>query len=95
MAATIKDISQKAQVSIATVSKVLNGDYNKVSDETKERILKIADELDYRPNLLARNLVRKKSTIIGLIVPDVSNHRRSPPFWLYAHDRQHRPHGLT
>ena len=73
MAATIKDISQKAQVSIATVSKVLNGDYNKVSTETKERILKVADELDYRPNLLARNLVRKKSTIIGLIVPDISN----------------------
>lgn len=73
MSVTIKDISSKSSVSIATVSKVLNGDYSKVSDETRDRILKVAEEMDYRPNLMARSLVRKKSTLIGLIVPDISN----------------------
>lgn len=73
MAATIKDISAQAGVSIATVSKVLNGDYSKVSQETKARILKIADELNYRPNMLARGLVSQKFSMVGLIIPDISN----------------------
>ncbi len=73
MAVTIKDISREAAVSIATVSKVLNGDYSKVSDETRDRILKVADELHYRPNLLARGLVSQKFHMIGLIIPDISN----------------------
>ncbi|NLB90039.1 MAG: LacI family transcriptional regulator [Clostridiales bacterium] len=73
MAATIKDISAKANVSIATVSKVLNGDYSKVSVKTKERILKIADELDYRPNMLARGLASQKFSMVGVIIPDISN----------------------
>jgi len=71
--ATIKDISKAANVSIATVSKVLNGDYSKVSLETKKRILKIAKELNYRPNRLARGLASKSTGIIGLIVPDITN----------------------
>lgn len=73
MAVTIKDISAQANVSIATVSKVLNGDYSKVSNETKERILKVADELNYRPNMLARGLVSHKFLMIGIIIPDISN----------------------
>jgi LacI family transcriptional regulator len=73
MAVTIKDISKQAAVSIATVSKVLNGDYSKVSVETRDRILKVADELNYRPNLLARGLVSQQFHMIGLIIPDISN----------------------
>ena len=73
VAATIKDISQEAKVSIATVSKVLNGDYSKVSEETKLRVLSVAKRLHYRPNLLARSLVNRKSTLLGLVVPDIAN----------------------
>lgn len=73
MAVTIKTISQAAGVSVASVSKVLNGDYSKVSAATRDRVLRIADEMDYRPNQMARNLVRRKSTLIGLLIPDISN----------------------
>lgn len=70
---TIKDVSHAAGVSNATVSKVLNGDYSKVSLETKENILRVAKELNYTPNRFARALVRKKSLFIGMIVSDISN----------------------
>ncbi len=73
MAITIKDVSREAGVSIATVSKVLNGDFSKVSDDTRARIQRIADELSYRPNMLARGLVSQKFNMIGLIIPDISN----------------------
>lgn len=73
MPPTIKDISREARVSIATVSKVLNGDYSKVSEETKKRVLAVAEKLQYRPNLLARSLVRRQSSLLGLVVPDISN----------------------
>lgn len=71
--ATIKDISRVAGVSTATVSKVLNGDFSKVSDLTKQRVLDIAKELSYRPNRLARGLVNSRTNIIGLVVPDIAN----------------------
>lgn len=70
---TIKDISQAAGVSTASVSKVLNGDYSGVGAATRERILTTARELKYRPNRIARGLVKKQTDIIGLLVPDVSN----------------------
>lgn len=70
---TIKDISKAANVSIATVSKVLNGDYSRVSEATKERVLKIAREMNYVPNRLARGLVSNHTHILGLIVSDITN----------------------
>ncbi|MFJ5713042.1 LacI family DNA-binding transcriptional regulator [Neobacillus sp. NPDC093127] len=70
---TIKDISREAGVSTASVSKVLNGDYRNVSEETKNKILRIAKELKYRPNRLARGLVKNRTNIIGLIVSDITN----------------------
>lgn len=73
MSVTIKDISREAGVSIASVSKVLNGNYLNVSVETKNKILRIAKELNYRPNRLARGLVSNRTNIIGLIVPDIAN----------------------
>lgn len=73
MTPTIKDISKEARVSISTVSKVLNGDYSKVSESTKERVLKVAKDLHYRPNLLARSLVSRKSHVLGLVIPDIAN----------------------
>ncbi len=70
MAITIKEIAKKANVSIATVSRALNND-EKVKSETKELVRAIADELNYNPNLLARSFVKKTSSIVGLILPDI------------------------
>lgn len=72
MAPTIKEIAKKANVSIATVSRVLNND-KRVTDETKHLVLKISKELNYKPNILARNFAKKKSSVIGLILPEISD----------------------
>lgn len=68
---TIKDVAERAGVSIATVSYALN-DKNSVGKDTKRRILKIADEMGYVPNALAQGLLKKKTGIIGVIIPDIS-----------------------
>jgi len=72
MTATIKEIAAKARVSIATVSRALNNDPS-VTDGTRTQILKIAERLDYRPNILARSFAQKKSNLIGLILPEISD----------------------
>jgi LacI family transcriptional regulator len=72
MYVTIKDIAKKANVSITTVSRVLNKEEG-VGDETRARILKIIEESGYRPNAVARGLVTKKTNTLGLILPDISN----------------------
>lgn len=69
---TIKVIAKKAGLSVATVSRALNDD-PKVTKETKQLVLKIADELNYRPNIIARNFAKKTSNIIGLILPDITD----------------------
>lgn len=72
MAATIKEIAAKARVSIATVSRALNDD-PRVSKETHVRILRIAKDLEYSPNILARSFAQRKSNLIGLILPEISD----------------------
>jgi len=72
MAPTIKEIAARAHVSIATVSRVINED-PRVTEETRTHILKIAEKLEYRPNILARNFAQKKSNLIGLILPEISD----------------------
>lgn len=69
---TIKDIAQRANVSVATVSYVLN-DTRFVSPERRARVLEAVEELGYRPNLVARSLRQSRTKTIGLIVPDNSN----------------------
>jgi LacI family transcriptional regulator len=69
----IVDIAKMANVSPATVSRVINNRPEGVGKKTRERILKIIAEEDYQPNLVARNLVTKKSYIIGLVIPDIEN----------------------
>ncbi len=69
--ANMKDIAQKAGVSVATVSKVLNG-LGGISQKTTQEILSIAKELNYRPNLYARNLKTKQSHTIGIIIEDMT-----------------------
>lgn len=68
----IKIIADICGVSVATVSRVINNNGN-VKEETKNKIVKAIEELDYVPNALARNLSRKESDVIGVVVPDVSN----------------------
>ncbi len=67
----MKDIAKIANVSVATVSKVLNG-LGGISQETTEHILSIAKELNYRPNLYARNLKTRQSRTIGIITEDMT-----------------------
>src|SRR5690625_3107179 len=68
----MKDVAKRANVSIATVSAVVNGT-KYVSDELKERVEKAIDELGYRPNRIARSLKGKKTTLIGVIVTEITN----------------------
>lgn len=69
---TLKDIAQKAGVSIMTVSKAMH-DAPDVSEETKARIRKIADELGYVPNIVAQSLRGKTTSLFGLIISAVTN----------------------
>jgi DNA-binding LacI/PurR family transcriptional regulator len=70
--ATLKEVAEKAGVSAATVSYVIN-DSRKVRPETEQRVLWAAKELGYQPNSAARSLAVGHSSIFGLIVPDISN----------------------
>lgn len=70
----IHDVAKRANVSIATVSRVVNPGRHKVNPETAEKVREAVKELDYRPNALARALQMKKTMTIGVIIPDISNH---------------------
>lgn len=72
MAVTIKDVAKMAEVSISTVSRVINNS-KPVSAEVKVKVLKAIDELGYKPNEVARSLVTKKSNLIGIIATDIGN----------------------
>ncbi|GGR10199.1 LacI family transcriptional regulator [Deinococcus ruber] len=69
--AGIREVARQAGVSIATVSRVFNN-AEVVNSETRERIVALASSLGYEPSALGRNLVRGRSYLIGLIVPNVS-----------------------
>lgn len=69
---SIKDVAKRANVGIATVSRVLNNN-GYVSEKTKLKIEKAMEELNYTPNELARNLLHKKTGIIAVLVPSISN----------------------
>lgn len=71
MAVTIKDVAKLANVSISTVSRVINGS-KPVSSEIAQRVMEVIDETGYIPNPVARSLVMKKSRLIGAIVPDIA-----------------------
>ncbi len=73
MKITIKDIAKEANVSTATVSKILNNKDQRISSQTRKRVLEIAKNKNYIPNSMARSLVTKKTNTIGLILPDITN----------------------
>lgn len=73
MKVTIKDIARIAEVSTATVSKVINHKDHDISQATKDRVNQIMREWNYVPNVMARSLITKKTKTIGLVIPDIRN----------------------
>lgn len=75
MGVSLKQIAERLNLSVATVSWTLNdlGDQKNISRKTQERVRKCAREMNYRPNLLARGLNTGKSGILGLIIPDITD----------------------
>lgn len=74
MAVTIKDVAKHAGVSVCTVSRVLNNTYrNKVSAQTRKRVLEVSEELGYRPSIIARGLKGKTTNLVGYVVPNVAS----------------------
>lgn len=72
MGVTLKNIAERAGVSLMTVSRVVNNS-GPVSDGTRAAVEAAIDELGYRPNLFARGLINRKSSVILVIVPDIAN----------------------
>ncbi|SKA78626.1 transcriptional regulator, LacI family [Caloramator quimbayensis] len=66
---TIKDVAKKAGVSVSTVSRAFNN-YSDINPETRENILKIAQELNYKPNIVAKSLSSNRNFRLGMIVED-------------------------
>ncbi|GEO04779.1 transcriptional regulator [Adhaeribacter aerolatus] len=73
----VKEIARRANVSIATVDRVLHNRTG-VSEKTKEKINSIIQELDYQPNLLARRLASRKAIQFAILIPQISN---ETDFW--------------
>ncbi|MGV3489572.1 MAG: catabolite control protein A [Tuberibacillus sp.] len=72
MSATIYDVAREAGVSMATVSRVVNGNPN-VKPTTRKKVQEAIKRLGYRPNAVARGLASKKTTTVGVIIPDISS----------------------
>jgi LacI family transcriptional regulator len=69
---TIYDVARVAGVSMATVSRVVNGNSN-VKPITRKKVLSVIAQLGYRPNAVARGLASKKTKTVGVVIPDISN----------------------
>ncbi len=74
MRATLKTLAEKTNLSITTISMILNGKSIRVSEKTRQNVLRLAKEHHYHPNSLARGLATKRTNIIGLILPDITNY---------------------
>lgn len=89
MKPTIYDVAEKAGVSIATVSKVIN-ETGRIGEKTRKRVLQVMDELNYRPSVVASALTGKNTYTIGLLLPDLAN----PFFAEIARSVEDRGHEL-
>ncbi|MDO3409350.1 catabolite control protein A [Saccharibacillus sp. CPCC 101409] len=72
MTVTIYDVAREAGVSMATVSRVVNNNPN-VKPQTRKKVYEAIERLGYRPNAVARGLASKKTTTVGVVIPDISN----------------------
>ncbi len=90
---TIKDVAERAGVSPATVSRVLNGQQHHIRPETRKRVLQAVQELGYLPDRRAQALRRRWTGVVGVITPDISN----PFFSLLVQGLEHeaRAHGYS
>ncbi len=79
MRVTLKTIAEEAGVSITTVSRALAG-YGDVNEQTRRRIIEIAERLGYQPNLTARHLRSKRTYTIGMVIPRTAHY--SDPFFM-------------
>lgn len=70
---TIRDVARQAGVSISTVSHILNGNDWPVSPVVRQRVLEVVEQLNYRPNAIARSMVKRKTATIGLVITDIEN----------------------
>ncbi len=73
MPVTLQDIARAADVSVSTVSRVLSNSKHPLNDETRQRILQIARQMGYTPNLLARSLRKERSFSIGIVVDNIDS----------------------
>ena len=69
----LRDVAKRAGVSPATVSRVLSASPHAVREETRQRVIEAASDLDFHPNMLARGLVTARTQVLGVIVHDVSD----------------------
>ncbi len=72
MTVTIYDVAREAGVSMATVSRVVNNNPN-VKPQTRKKVFEAIEKLGYRPNAVARGLASKRTTTVGVVIPDISN----------------------
>jgi LacI family transcriptional regulator len=70
---TIKEIAQRLGIAVSTVSRALHDAYD-VSPETRQKVMALAEELDYRPNPNAVSLVNHRTNIIGVLLPEIATH---------------------
>ncbi|TDT97483.1 LacI family transcriptional regulator [Streptomyces sp. 846.5] len=84
-AVTLTEVARRAGVSLTTASKAINGQ-SRVSDDTRDRVLKAARELSYRPNRIARSLISGRSGTVGLVVVDSLAQRFALPILLGAEE---------
>lgn len=70
---TMRDVARHAQVSISTVSQILNGNANYVGTEKRERVLAAIKDLNYHPNIIARSMVKRRTMTIGLVITEIEN----------------------
>jgi len=69
---TIKDVAEKAGVSVATVSRVINNE-KYVNEDLRRYVLKIVNDMGYQPDGIARGLRTKSTNVISLVIPDINN----------------------
>ncbi len=79
MSVTLKDIARKVGYSVTTISRALN-DYDDVSEETKQLIKRVAQEMGYHPHVIAQSLQRKRTNTVGFIVPATDRYLSDPYF---------------
>jgi len=79
MGVTLKDIARKVGYSVTTISRALN-DYDDVSEETKQIIKRVAQEMGYHPHVIAQSLQRQRTNTVGFIVPATERYLSDPYF---------------